>query len=62
MPFLVLTRRIGETIVIGDDIRLTVLGVKGFQVRVGVEAPEEVAVNRLEIHERIQAEKAGQVG
>lgn len=54
---LILTRRIGEVIAIGDDIRLTVLGVKGNQVRVGVQAPPSVAVHREEIYERVLAER-----
>ncbi len=57
---LILTRRIGETIVIGDDVRITVLGVKGSQVRLGVDAPKSVAVHREEIYERIQQEKQQQ--
>lgn len=52
---LILTRRVGETIRINDDISVTVLGVKGSQVRLGIEAPEGVAVHREEIFERIQA-------
>jgi carbon storage regulator len=51
---LILTRRVGETVCIGDDVTLTVLGVKGNQVRVGINAPKNVAVHREEIYERIQ--------
>jgi len=56
---LILTRRIGETIVIGDDISVTVLGVKGNQVRVGVNAPKEVSVHREEIYNRIISNQSG---
>lgn len=58
---LILTRRIGETLNIGDDIQVTVLGVKGNQVRLGVNAPKTVPVHREEIYQRIKKEKeAGQ--
>ena len=55
---LILTRRVGETVVIGDDVTVTVLGVKGNQVRVGVNAPKEITVHREEIFERIKREQA----
>ena len=54
---LILTRRVGETLMIGEDVNVTVLGVKGNQVRIGVNAPKEVAVHREEIYQRIQKEK-----
>lgn len=56
---LILTRRISESIIIGDDVKLTVLGVKGNQVRIGVDAPKSVSVHREEIYNRIQQEKDG---
>ena len=56
---LILTRRVGETLMIGDQVSVTVLGVKGNQVRIGVNAPKEVSVHREEIYQRIQQEKAG---
>ncbi len=62
---LILTRRIGESVHIGDDIRLTVLGVRDSQVRIGINAPKEVPVHREEIYYRIKHEqemRSGQVG
>ncbi len=55
---LILTRRVGESLIIGDDVTITVLGVKGNQVRIGVNAPRDVAVHREEILNRIQADAA----
>ncbi|MEX0732827.1 MAG: carbon storage regulator CsrA [Aquisalimonadaceae bacterium] len=59
---LILTRRVGETLMIGDEITVTVLGVKGNQVRIGVNAPKNVSVHREEIYERIRREKEGEDG
>ncbi len=53
---LILTRRIGEAVVIGDDVKLTVLGVRGNQVRLGIDAPKDVSVHREEIYDRIAKE------
>jgi len=59
---LILTRRAGETVMIGSDVTITVLGVKGNQVRIGINAPKDVSVHREEIYERIQSEKTGGSG
>jgi carbon storage regulator len=54
---LILTRRVDETLMVGDEVTVTVLGVKGNQVRIGINAPEEVSIHREEIYERIKAEE-----
>jgi carbon storage regulator len=59
---LILTRRVGETVMIGNDVTVTVLGVKGNQVRVGINAPKTIAVHREEIYERIKREQEGDAG
>ncbi|MEM7195915.1 MAG: carbon storage regulator CsrA [Pseudomonadota bacterium] len=56
---LILTRRIGESVYIGDDVRMTVLGVRGTQVRIGINAPKDVPVHREEIYYRIKHEQGG---
>jgi len=55
---LILTRRVGEALIVGDDIQIEILGIEGNQVRIGVEAPREVSVHREEIYLKIQAEKS----
>jgi len=57
---LILTRRVGETVMIGNDVTVTILGVKGNQVRVGINAPKNVSVHREEIYERIKREQQGE--
>lgn len=57
---LILTRRVGETLMIGDDVTVTVLGVKGNQTRIGINAPKDVAVHREEIYERIRSQGNGE--
>ena len=57
---LILTRRVGETVMIGNDVTVTILGVKGNQVRVGINAPKNVAVHREEIYDRIKRELQGE--
>lgn len=59
---LILTRRVGETLIIGDDVTVTVLGVKGNQVRIGVNAPRDISVHREEIYERIKREREDNAG
>jgi len=56
---LILTRRVGESVMIGDEVSITVLGVKGNQVRLGINAPRTIAVHREEIYRRIKREQAG---
>tara|TARA_B100001093_G_C26582440_1_gene907891 strand:- start:618 stop:818 length:201 start_codon:yes stop_codon:yes gene_type:complete len=59
---LILTRQVGETLVIDNDVKVTVLGVKGSQVRLGINAPKEVAVHREEIYDQIKNEKDASIG
>ena len=57
---LILTRRMGETLMIGAEVTVTVLGIKGNQVRLGIEAPKDVAVHREEVYDRVKAEQEQQ--
>ncbi len=59
---LILTRKIGESLIIGDDVEVTVLGTKGNQVRIGIDAPKDVSVHRKEIYEKIQEERGQEPG
>lgn len=59
---LILTRRVGETLYVGDDVQVTVLGVKSHQVSIGIEAPKDIPVHREEIYRRIQQEQSEQDG
>ncbi len=56
---LILTRKVNETLMVGDDVSVTVLGIKGGQIRIGINAPREIAVHRLEIYEKIKLEGGG---
>ena len=58
---LILTRKVGETLMVGEDVTVTVMAVHGNQVRIGINAPRDVAVHREEIYDRVQAEKAQQL-
>lgn len=57
---LILTRKVGETLMVGEDVTVTVMAVKGNQVRIGINAPKEVAVHREEVYDRVKAEKGQQ--
>ncbi|WP_367670536.1 carbon storage regulator CsrA [Sodalis-like secondary symbiont of Drepanosiphum platanoidis] len=55
---LILTRRVSESLIIGDEVKVTILGIKGNQVRIGIDAPKKVSIHREEIYQRIQVEKS----
>ena len=57
---LILTRKVNESLLVGDDVKLTVLGIKGGQIRIGISAPRDVSVHRQEVYDRIQQEQKGQ--
>jgi carbon storage regulator len=54
---LILTRRVGEAVIVGDDVTVTIVGVKGHQIRIGISAPKDVSIHREEIYERIRSEQ-----
>jgi carbon storage regulator len=56
---LVLTRRVGEKLIIGENVTVTIMGVKGNQIRIGIDAPRDITVNREEIYQRILKEREG---
>lgn len=59
---LILTRRIGESLIVGDDVTITILGSKGAQVRLGIDAPKEISIHREEVYNRIKAQEKAEAG